>query len=351
MHAAARADEAARSVLAVFDRRPLGLPWVRLGAISRPGCPRGTWHYWWQAHLVDCLLDAGRRSSPAVPPGLVRRHLAGIWVRNGLRYRNGYFDDMAWLALAAQRAGYRTPGLRRVLLSAVTGHVGGGAFWSTNRDFKNAAATAPIALYLARLGERAQARELLGWLRGVLAAPEHALLRDGIRLTAGRRAEETVMEEAVFTYNQGPVLGVMLEVGGAELLKAAQRHIDAIAAHLTHPGTRVLVTHGAGDGGLFTGILTRYLGLASRDERLEPRSREVAMSLVRETAANLWDGRVVRGWRDAPVTLFPGDTNPGGPGGREVPEVVELSTQLQAWMALEATVKYDPHREGLARRA
>ena len=48
-------------------------------------------------------------------------------------------------------------------------------------------------------------------------------------------------------------------------------------------------THGDGDGGLFTGILVRYLALAARSPALPSATREVAARLVRDNAHLLWD--------------------------------------------------------------
>ena len=324
----ARADEAARSVLEAFLQRPLSVPYLRLGAVQRPKAPLRRWDYWWQAHLLDCLVDARQRGSRLVDQGLINRQLTGIWVRNGFRYRNHYFDDMAWLSLAAQRAGSRRVRLRKRLESALTADFGGGSFWRTDREYKATAATGPISLFLARAGERRKAADLLRWLRLVLA-DESGLFRDGIRLSNGIPE----VTKWVFTYNQGPALGTMLELGDDANLAAAARHVEAVGEHLVRPASRVLITHQSGDGGLFTGILTRYLALAANDARLPGATRALAGELVAATAENLWQGRERRGFRGRVVTVFPQDTSLKPPTHTDV---VELSTQLQAWMAMEA---------------
>lgn len=335
-----RADEAARSVVEVFGQRVFGwVPGTHLGAAARPGVGDGEWHYWWQAHFLDCLLDASERGSPAVSRALPVRHYRGIWLRNGMRFRNGYFDDMAWLALACQRAGLRRGRLGAELRSAVSDEWGGGAYWHRKRDFKNSAATGPIALYLARSGDLESARALVVWLQTHLRDPHTGLLRDGWRLEGG---PQPVLVPHVFTYNQGPALGALLELGDEESLAEAARLVGDVARHLVHAGTSALITHGSGDGGLFTGILTRYLELAARDARLPSSARRQASALVSATAEALWQGRQVRRWRGRPVTVFPGDT-----GDAPVPHRVELSTQLQAWMALEAAVRIRCLADGL----
>ncbi|MGN7252025.1 glycoside hydrolase family 76 protein [Arthrobacter sp. SAFR-014] len=381
---AERADEAARSVTHLFGQRLFFLPGTHIAATVRPSGRienlRRPWHYWWQAHYLDCLVDAGFRELGRAgrPPEkfdggtrpsagqLASRLVTGIRLRNFLTFVNHYYDDMAWLALSTLRLERlaeesRRPSTRRQekirksltlqFDSASTDDLGGGTFWSTKRDFKNTPATAPVALYYARTGNTAKAQALLDWLDARLFDPTRGLYLDGIRI---RSTGETTLEEAIYTYNQGPVLGALLELGGAANLERASTVVRAVAAHLTLPGTTgnatgspapslVLGCDGTGDGGLFTGILTRYLTLAANDRRLPQDVRTSAAGMVTDTAMALWAGRrpIAAGERLArhgragePVFSF----EPRRPAGDTYPPgaAVELSTQLQAWMALEA---------------
>lgn len=364
---AGRADQAARSVTRSFGRRLLFLPGTHIGAIRIPGntlrSVLGPWHYWWQAHYVDCLVDTGRRelarktrfdggSRPSAGR-LASRLVTTIRLRNLFRFENHYYDDMAWLALSTLRLERlaeetRKPGRRRNAYvqkrltlqfdSASTDDLGGGTFWSTKRDFKNTPATAPVALYFARTGRRERAQALVGWLNSRLLHPERGVYQDGIRIRNG----EPVLEEAVYTYNQGPVLGALLKLGGPDNLERAAQLVAAVDRELTVPGTRVIRGDGTGDGGLFTGILVRYLALAGRDERLPLEARTVARELVLATAGAFWTGRreapeLVRGTPTGhtPLLFSP---NPLSPATETYPAgaAVELSTQLQAWMTFEA---------------
>lgn len=392
-----RANEAARSVTALFGRRLLFLPGTHLGAVQWPrpawrrdprGALLGPWHYWWQAHYVDCLVDAGRRelgngatpaarfNGPEHPSAgrLASRLVTGVRLRNALTFVNNYYDDMAWLALATHRLDQlaeetRRPGrgrnarVRKSLTlqfdAACTDDLGGGAFWSKERDFKNTPATAPVALYFARTGRPGKAQALLAWLDATLFDPAQGLYLDGARLNA---AGEVVVERAVYTYNQGPVLGALLEVGGEANLARAAEVVDAVDRLLTVPplhapespagsapppaGTagggrnQVLRCEGTGDGGLFTGILCRYLAIAAADARLPPQARSTAARLITNTAGAFWSGRrpveagEAAGQHGASIFSMHAatparETHPAG-------TAVELSTQLQAWMALEA---------------
>jgi predicted alpha-1,6-mannanase (GH76 family) len=373
-----RANHAAHSVTALFGRKLLFLPGTHLAAVTlgprqpvltRQGVLRWLgsraavqfpWHYWWQAHYVDCLVDTGRRKLDTQDfgnrgaGGLASRLVTGIWLRNLNTFVNNYYDDMAWLALAALRvdelAGAtgtlgrrRYADIRETLMlqfdAASTDHMGGGVFWSKKRDFKNTPATAPVALFYARTGRRAKAQALIDWLDRTLFDPVQGLYLDGVRLNA---AGSIQVDRAVYTYNQGPVLGALLELGGDANLARVAEVVDSVKTHLTVPaGGTVLRCDGAGDGGLFTGILCRYLALAASDARLPARTRTTAARLVTDTAEAFWSGRRSLGPDEAAAnqrgkTIF--SVHAARPAEETYPAgaAVELSTQLQAWMVLEA---------------
>lgn len=389
-----RANHAAQSVTALFSRKLLFLPGTHLAVVTHePEKPLATWqlalrrlgslaaiefpwHYWWQAHYVDCLVDTGRREhgvgrAPAarfdrsVSPSAVRlasRLVTGIRLRNCLTFVNNYYDDMAWLALAAHRldalaevTGY--PGRRRnadLLKSltlqfdaASTDDMGGGVFWSKKRDFKNTPATAPVALFYARTGQRTKAQALIDWLDRTLYDPAQGLYLDGARWDA---SGNVTIDRAVYTYNQGPVLGALLELGGDANLARVAKVVDAVDRHLTVPasfegesdGGTVLRCDGTGDGGLFTGIVCRYLALAAMDTRLPAGTRATAARLVTDTAKAFWQGRrILATPDDTPASLRSRSIfsiHAARPASETYPPgtTIELSTQLQAWMVLEA---------------
>ncbi|MGJ3403563.1 glycoside hydrolase family 76 protein [Glutamicibacter sp. Je.9.36] len=268
--------------------------------------PLAEWNYWWQAHYLDAIIDEGRsywdegnehraREALARANGLLR----GIRIRNFGILPNYFFDDMAWLALACGRlseftqlamghrsrpaeAAVRTLG--RQLHAGMDGVLDGGLYWSRKRDFKNTPANAPAALFFARTGEKETARELLQWLEKNLFSVERGLYLDGLRLTT----QGHTVEPAVYTYNQGLVLGALLELGEPADLAHAQVLIDATTKSLS-TAAGVLSFNSGGDGNLFAGILCRYLALAGNDVRLEARSREQARRLVMATARHLAD--------------------------------------------------------------
>ena len=92
---AARASAAERAVHTRHLRALWWLPRVRLGLVAWPPSWRqrlflGSWHYWWQAQLMDCMLDAQERAPLAGRRDLIDQLASGIRLRNGLRWTNSY---------------------------------------------------------------------------------------------------------------------------------------------------------------------------------------------------------------------------------------------------------------------
>jgi predicted alpha-1,6-mannanase (GH76 family) len=377
-----RAELAAYSVSKLFVHRLLGVPGTLLARTSVP--PRGSlgsrltrWNYWWQAQLLDAMVDAGQRDL-----ALGRSSDAERWLDNGTRllrgirwhnlgtYANPYYDDMAWLTLAAQRLNafsHRVSGrgsgaaqeVGRVLYPrlarAITPELGGGAFWNTAEEYKNTPSTAPIAVALTRAGRHGEAAALMSWLRESLFDPERGYL-DGIRLTPARNGERVPeVNRSVHSYNQGTVLAAHLEHPEGDL-RHAEEIVEAAARTLTVDveveGTtvRILDTRGGGDAGLFAGILARYLAAAALDGRLSEQTRGTARELVLATAEMLWSGRReydpdlplnepgvdVSEIRGSAVAVFSPDAARHSSEALGAGAGVELSSQVQAWTILEA---------------
>ncbi|HET8987246.1 MAG TPA: glycoside hydrolase family 76 protein [Humibacillus sp.] len=368
-----RAAEAERSVTTLFGARLAGMPLTHLARTVHPAHGRvdTPWHYWWQAHYLDAIVDSGLRCLRAADPEGARsrartgdRLLRTIRLRNRARWVNDYYDDMAWLALSSGRLALLHSALGRIrpqrrlrtaerdltrqLRSALTDELGGGLYWSVERDFKNVPASAPAALHLARLGRTDEARGIVEWLYARLWSAESGLFLDGVRLTptAGRASATTlrttraeVVVPDIWSYNQGTVLGALVTLGDAQSLQRAADLIAAVSDRLTTEadGIRLLRTHGVGDGGLFTGILGRYLALAATTNSLAPRARGTAAGLVTSTADALWRGRDVRGLdRTHAVSVWSTDPAVSARTSQPPGARIELSTQVQAWMLLEA---------------
>ncbi|OBK81434.1 glycoside hydrolase family 76 protein [Mycobacterium sp. 1164985.4] len=352
-----RAASAEAAVAKRHVRRLWGLPGTQLGVVAWPATRQhrlfGTWHYWWQAHLLDNLVDAQVRDPRPERQKAIARQIRAHRLRNNLSWVNSYYDDMAWLALALERAATlasveRPKALKKLCDQFVNAWVpedGGGIPWRKQDQFFNAPANGPAAIFLARYDRLRRAQQMSDWIDETLIDPETHLVFDGIKGGSLVRAQ--------YTYCQGVVLGLETELAArtddAEHATRVHRLVAAIAENMTTDG--VIKGAGGGDGGLFNGILARYLALTATtlpqngDE--DSAARDTARSLVLASAEAAWQNRqVVDGmplfgafWdRTAEIPTAAGGQAQfveGAVNASEVPER-DLSVQLSGWMLMEA---------------
>ena len=335
-----RAALAERAICDRYLRRLWWLPGTRLG-ISRTPSVRRTrwfrqWDYWWQAHLLDCLVDAQLRDPSPRRRALARKLIRGAWLRNGMGRTNDYYDDMAWWGLALQRAnevfGFGTD--ITAILRACREAIGdeGVVPWRRGDPYFNTPANAPVAIMLARSGHTEEAARIIDWLR------ENLVMSDGL-LADGRRGgpEDGELVPNRYTYTQGVGMAAELVAGGQPSTERIAELVDAVATHLAVED--VITGAGAGDGGLFAGILARYLALIAveldGDERAT-RTRRRARDLVMASADAAWRG----------ATVVDGGLRFGTDWSAPADEVSDdLSVQLSGWMVLESAAMLSRHPE------
>jgi predicted alpha-1,6-mannanase (GH76 family) len=354
------ANRAASAEAAVTARHltPLWhVPGTQLGVCGWPPARRdrwfGNWNYWWQAHLLDCLVDAQLRDPQPARVKRIGRQLRGHRMRNTGRWINDYYDDMAWLALAIERSGrlvgvHRAGALNKLTDQFMTAWVpedGGGIPWRKQDQFFNAPANGPAGIFLARNNQLRRAQQMADWIDETLIDPETHLVFDGIKGGSMVRAQ--------YTYCQGVVLGLETELAvrtSDDRHRARVHRLTAAArAHMATDG--VVKGTGGGDGGLFGGILVRYLTLVATmlpgDAPEDAAARDSARDLVLTSAQSAWDYRqTVDGlplfgadWDKTPsVPTAEGQAAKfveGAVSASAVPER-DLSVQLSGWMLMEA---------------
>ncbi|UXA18519.1 glycoside hydrolase family 76 protein [Mycobacterium sp. SMC-4] len=353
-----RAASAEAAITRRHLRRVWGLPGTQLGVVAWPATGRyrrfGTWHYWWQAHLLDNLVDAQLRDPNPERLKTIVRQIRGHRIRNVGRWVNDYYDDMAWLALALERSArllgvHRDKALETLADQFVRSWVpedGGGIPWRKQDQFFNAPANGPAAIFLARHGDRLRrAQQMADWIDETLIDPDTKLVFDGIKGGSLVRAQ--------YTYCQGVVLGLETELA---VRTSDERHrtrvhrlVAAVAEHMAPDG--VIRGAGGGDGGLFNGILARYLALVATELPStgadDDQARQTARSLVTTSARAAWDNRqTVDGmplfgafWdrlAEVPTaSALAARSVDGAVNSSEIPER-DLSVQLSGWMLMEA---------------
>jgi predicted alpha-1,6-mannanase (GH76 family) len=256
--------------------------------------------YWWHAHTLDVLVDGLLRTGDARYTQLIGEAFEGALALNGGTLLHNWYDDMQWMGLALLRA-YGATGEERYLNGVqelwadIQGgwneHCGGGIAWKKDQlDYKNTPANAPAAILAARLygllGDSADldwARRIYAWNKAHLVDAETGFVWDGMN----RLGDGQLEDGWHFTYNQGAYLGAglaLFEVTGEEpYLQDALRTADAVQTRLIDASSGLLPHEGDGDGGLFKGILVRYLALL-----VQAVNRPALVRLLRHNADVLW---------------------------------------------------------------
>jgi predicted alpha-1,6-mannanase (GH76 family) len=355
-----RAASAEAAVAQRHLKRLWGLPATQLGVVAWPSTRRdrlfGTWHYWWQAHLLDCLIDAQLRDPQPERHTKIARQVRSHRLRN-FSWTNSYYDDMAWLALALERAARiagvdRRRALRKLadqFVGAWAPEAGGGIPWRKQDQFFNAPANGPAGIFLARYSDHLQRAEQMGdWIDQTLIDSETHLVFDGIK--------DGSLVRAQYTYCQGVVLGLETELAARTGVEVRARHATRVhrlvaAVHEQMAPNGVLAGAGGGDGGLFAGITARYLALVATtlpgDSADDAVARDTARTIVLTSAKSAWDYRqTVDGlplfgpfWdRDAELPTGGGAQAQFVAGAVTSSAVAErdLSVQLSGWMLMEA---------------
>lgn len=328
----ARAMSAESAVVRRFVRRYGPVAWAHAATPEVAGSR--TWHYWWHAHLLHVVRDAEQHRPDPRRTRLLRALHRGIALRTLGRWTTPFYDDVAWMTLALQRYDINDRHIDRLVrrLAEAVDPAVGALPWAVGSALYNAPANGPAAIALASSARRGAAVDLDAWVAATLDDPTTGLVRDGV--------EQGEVRPELWTYNQGVAIGSALALAeGAPDADAREAH-EARAASLVHAVARwcaadggLFPSAGGGDGGLFAGILARYLAEAAvwfADDWTNDDHRAVsraARDLVHGNAVALWSGR-----REG---LFAADPRRAARTGGED---LDLSVQVGAWITLEADV-------------
>ena len=263
-------------------------------------------NYWWMAHGLDSLIDAYQRTRNATYLTRAKNLLHGARTRNGNTFNNSFYDDMEWMGLATLRA-YDITGDTEYLTAAdglwtqiKTGFSGGLISWNTSchPSCKNTIGNTPAIILGARLSARGRIsaadltmiETMYGNVKASLVDPATGAVWDGKDLSTGTTNKST------FSYNQGMYIGAALELykitGNATYMADAKKTADRALTSNTVSGMLYANETGGGDGGLFKGILVRYLALLAREGAIPDADRTRYIAAIKHNA-NVLHGRGV----------------------------------------------------------
>jgi len=303
-----------------------------------------TFHYWRNAHAVDVLVDGYLRTNDQAYVQRLTALVNGIKAQNNNTFLNNFYDDMEWLALSSLRAYDATDNamflettniLWADIQKGISNIAGGGVGWTKDRPyFKNTPANGPaiiLAARLARMNNNAQdlatARSLYTWLKATLVDPASFTVWDGINYN-----NDMVITKNKYTYNPGTFIGAGLELykstGEAAYLNDAVRAANAVVSDLELSPGGLMKDEGQGDGGLFKGVLVRYLTLLATDKDVPAADKDKIVRYLKYNAETLYQ----KGIKRPGLMISPAWNN--APGA-----TTDLSTQLSGMMLIEAAAQ------------
>ena len=301
-------------------------------------------NYWPQAHALDVLVDAYQRTQKQEYKDYMDKWFTGVNAKNGNTFLNEFYDDMEWNALAMLRAHEATGDVKyknavdAVWTDIKTGWnttMGGGIAWRKAMPYyKNTPANAPAAILAARLYKKFNNPADLEWSKKIYAYVKDSLYNrstgmvyDGINSDNDGKRNTTWK----FTYNQGTFIGAALELftitnDAGYLNDALQAANFALSDNtLTNFTDNLMRDEGGGDGGLFKGVLVRYLTQLTLTPGVLSSDKQRYVNYLKHNAETLW-----REGTDKNYLLY-GSYWKNKPGA-----TTDLTIQLSGAMLIEA---------------
>jgi predicted alpha-1,6-mannanase (GH76 family) len=298
--------------------------WNERAGIFYDKFPRRTagYNYWWMAHAADAMIDAYVRTGDVKYKDYADKTIAVTIQRNQNRIINDLYDDMQWMLLALLRLYSHLDSPERKyeiyiedlwsdIIKGWNDNMGGGIAWRKQQlDYKNTPANAPAAIAAARLYNTFGGEEYLDWAKRLFGFVDDNLtdkqtgqIWDGIN----RQGDGLTDKKWCFTYCHGVYIGAAVELykitGEREYFDKAMLTAEFSLDRFVN-SSGLFIDEGEGDGGMFKGILIRYL---TELYKINPEYTEIKdvfyanIKKLRRTTSK--DGRIHINWRLTPCEL------------------------------------------------
>jgi len=243
---------------------------------------------WWNAaNAITVLASYSRATGTTEYLSAISNTFKNASKANGTaNFINTYDDDEGWWALAWIDA-YDLTGTYAYLTMAETIFADiagewdmttcrGGVWWQKPNNYKNAIANELFLAVAASLANRTTGSKSAAylnwaqkewiWFKASGMINSHNLINDG--LTPTHASACTNNGKTTWTYNQGVILGGLVELSKAEhdptLLTQAQQIANAAIVNLTANGILVESTISGNDAPQFKGIFIRNLAILNK---------------------------------------------------------------------------------------
>jgi predicted alpha-1,6-mannanase (GH76 family) len=243
---------------------------------------------WWNAaNAITVLANYSRATGSTLYLSAISNTFKNANKANGTtNFINAYDDDEGWWALAWIDA-YDLTGTHAYLTMAETIFAdiaaewdtttcGGGIWWQKPNNYKNAIANELFLAVAASLANRTTGNESAAylewaqkewmWFKASGMINSQNLIDDGLTVTNSSAC--TNNGKATWTYNQGVILGGLVELSKAAhdptLMNRATAIANAAIADLTLNGILVESSIGGNDAPQFKGIFIRNLAILNK---------------------------------------------------------------------------------------
>lgn len=300
--------------------------------------------YWPQAHAIDVVTDAYLRTKDNYYKSYFEKWFNGVRKGNGNKWKNNFFDDMEWIALALFRM-YKATGEAKYKDATIElwnyikdgwneDYAGGGIVWRTAELWKkNACSNGPACILAARLYQETSDENYKEWALKIYNWERTTLLQNDGAVLDHIDGRDNTLTNWKFTYNQGTFIGSAVELykifGNTSYLDDAMLTANyTISSMVTNS---VLKLEGSADSSvdndahLFKGIFIRYFTELIRQD-IDGATQKRYLQFLKHNTETLW----TKGVHKNPV-LF-------GPDWTIKPDMkTTLKATVSACMLMEAT--------------